>query len=64
MKRITCSLCGGTGVAYEIQDPVEIRTPKQVAAVEKQFQLDTPLTEEEEEAWQTLEKSLGSTVRP
>lgn len=56
MKRITCSLCGGTGVSYEIQDPVEPSTKKQVPAIEKQFQLDLPPTPEEEEAWRELER--------
>lgn len=63
MKRITCSLCGGTGVAYEIQEPVEIRTPKQVAAVERQMQLDLSPTVEEEEAWKALEKNLLTSSR-
>ena len=56
MKRITCSLCGGTGVAYEVHDPVEEREPKQVAALERQMQLDPVVTPEEEEAWVALEK--------
>lgn len=55
MKRITCSLCGGTGVAYEIQEPVEVRESKQVAALERQFQLGLETTPEEEEAWKDLE---------
>ena len=63
MKRVTCSLCGGTGVAYEIQEPVEVPTKKQVAALEKQFQLDLPPTAEEEEAWNLLEKSLYPPTR-
>lgn len=63
MKRITCSLCGGTGVAYEVQDPVEAPTKKQVPAIEKQFQLDLPPTAEEDEAWRLLEKSLRLSVR-
>ena len=56
MKRITCSLCGGTGVSYEVHDPVEEREPKQVAALERQMQLDLVVTPEEEEAWVALEK--------
>lgn len=58
MKRIVCSLCGGTGIAYEVQDPVESRkeSPK-VPLLEKQYQLDLPPTDEEEEAWKALEKS-------
>lgn len=61
MKRITCTLCGGTGVSYEVHDPVELREHKQVAVLEKQYQLDLPMTAEEEEAWKALEKqrSLG-----
>lgn len=58
MKRITCSLCGGTGVSYEVHDPVEEREPRQVAALEKQTQLDLVVTPEEEEAWQVVEKTL------
>lgn len=58
MKRIVCSLCGGTGIAYEVPDPVESRkeTPK-VPLLEKQYQLPLEITEEEEEAWKALEKS-------
>lgn len=57
MKRITCSLCGGTGFAYEGQDPVEAKTDKPVvAALERNYQLSLPMTDEEEEAWKHLEK--------
>ena len=63
MKRITCSLCGGTGVSYEIQDPVEEREPKQVAALERQLQMDPTPTLEEEEAWEALEKNLLTSSR-
>lgn len=63
MKRITCSLCGGTGVAYEIQEPVQIQVPKQVAALERQSQLGPSPTLEEEEAWEALEKTLQSSAR-
>lgn len=63
MKRITCSLCGGTGVAYEIQEPVEVREPKPVAALERKLQLDLSPTVEEEEAWRALEKNLLTSSR-
>lgn len=63
MKRITCSLCGGTGVAYEIQEPVEVPKGKTVALLEKQMQLDFGPTPEEEEAWKALEKSLYQLAR-
>lgn len=60
MKRIVCSLCGGTGVAYEVPDPVETRenTPK-IPAIEKQYQFDFPPTPEEDEAWKEFEKRNG-----
>lgn len=41
MKRIVCSLCGGTGVAYEVQDPVEtLKEIPKVPMLEKQYQLE------------------------
>lgn len=63
MKRIVCSLCGGTGVAYEVQDPVEVPKHKNVALLEKQYQFDFPPAPEEEEAWKTLEKNLQTPSR-
>ena len=63
MKRITCSLCGGTGVAYEVQEPVEVPKEKTVALLEKQMQLDFGPTAEEEEAWKTLEKNILTSSR-
>lgn len=58
MKRITCTLCGGTGVAYEVPDPVESPKRKTVAALESQLTLDFGTTPEEEEAWKSLENGL------
>lgn len=63
MKRIVCSLCGGTGVAYEVQTPVEVPKEKTVALLEKQYQFDFPPTPEEEEAWKHLEKNLNGSLR-
>jgi hypothetical protein len=63
MKRIVCSLCGGTGVSYEIQTPVEVPKCKPVPVLEKQFQFDSPPTTEEEEAWKALEKNLLTSSR-
>lgn len=61
MKRITCTLCGGTGIAYEVQDPVEVPKGKIVPAVEKQLSLDFGTTPEEEEAWKHLERTVVHT---
>jgi hypothetical protein len=55
MKKTICTLCGGTGVAYEVPDPVEQPKPKHVPLLEKQYVLPLEVTEEEEEAWQTLD---------
>lgn len=63
MKRITCSLCGGTGVAYEVQEPVEVPKERTVALLEKQMQLDFDPSPEEEEAWRELEKNLLTSSR-
>lgn len=63
MKRIVCSLCGGTGVSYEVQTPVEVPKEKAVALLEKQMQFDFPPTPEEEEAWKQLEKTFNRDLR-
>jgi hypothetical protein len=63
MKRIVCSLCGGTGVSHEIQETVEIPKCKNIAVLEKQFQFDSPPTPEEEEVWRALEKNLLTSSR-
>jgi hypothetical protein len=63
MKRITCSLCGGTGVAYEVQEPVEVPKDKTVALLEKQMSFDFSPSPEEEEAWKALEKNLLTSSR-
>lgn len=61
MKRITCTLCGGTGVSYIVQDPVETPKQKPVAALEKQLSLDFGPTPEEEEAWKHIERTVVHT---
>lgn len=61
MKRITCTLCGGTGVAYEVPDPVEVPKQKIVPALEKQLSLDLGPTPEEEEAWKYIERTVVHT---
>lgn len=63
MRRIVCSLCGGTGVAYEVQTPVEVPKGRTVALLEKQMSFDFPPTPEEEEAWKEIEKTFNGSLR-
>lgn len=64
MKRIVCTLCGGSGIAYEVKDPAELRPKKPVAALEREYQLPLFSTPEEEEAWKALENSTKEALPP